>query len=127
MIEVARHPMDKAFIAALYETGCRIGELAGLQIKNIHFDNYGAILIVNGKTGMRRIRIIFSAPYMSAWLEMHPKKLDPNAPFWIRFGKNGRTNGLEGDICQQLILCLWLFRKLRKRLSTRCCGQYLGN
>ncbi|HWQ96229.1 MAG TPA: tyrosine-type recombinase/integrase [Candidatus Methylomirabilis sp.] len=70
MIEVARHPMDKAFIAALYETGCRIGELAGLQIKNIHFDNYGAILIVDGKTGMRRIRVIFSAPYLSAWLDL---------------------------------------------------------
>lgn len=91
MIEYARHPMDRALIAALYETGCRIGEMASLQIKNVHFDNYGAILIVNGKTGMRRIRIIFSAPYLSAWLEMHPTKLDIEAPFWIRFGKNERT------------------------------------
>ncbi len=103
MIEFARYPMDRALIAALYETGCRIGEMASLQIKNVHFDNYGAILIVNGKTGMRRIRIIFSAPYLSAWLEMHPTKLDIEAPFWIRFGKNGRTNGLEGVVCEQLM------------------------
>jgi integrase len=63
--------MDKALIASLYETGCRIGELAGLRV---HFDNYGAIIIVNDKTGMRRIRTIFSAPYLSSWLDIHPKK-----------------------------------------------------
>ncbi len=103
MIGSARHPIDKALIAALYETGCRIGEMASLQIKNVHFDTYGAILIVNGKTGMRRLRTIFSAPYLSAWLELHPRKLDPNAPFWIRFGKNGKSSGLEEDACEQLM------------------------
>jgi integrase/recombinase XerD len=103
MIDSAMHPMDKALIAALYETGCRIGELAGLQNKDIHFDNYGAIFIVNGKTGMRRVRAINSAPYLSAWLDVHPRKLDPNAPFWIRMGGNGRTNGLEGNNCRQLM------------------------
>jgi integrase len=38
MIESTPHLMDRALIAALYETGCRIGEIAGLQIKNVHFD-----------------------------------------------------------------------------------------
>ena len=103
MIDSATHPMDRALIAALYETGCRIGELASLQNKDIHFDNYGAIFIVNGKTGMRRVRVIFSSPYLSAWFDVHPKKLDPNAPFWIRMGGNGRTNGLEGTNCRQLM------------------------
>jgi integrase/recombinase XerD len=103
MIESAMHPMDKALIAALYETGCRIGELANLQNKDVHFDNYGAIFIVNGKTGMRHVRAIFSAPYLSAWLDFHPKKLNPNAPFWIRLGGNGKTNGLESNTCRQLL------------------------
>ncbi len=103
MIDSATHPMDRALIAALYETGCRIGEMAGLQIKNVHFDNYGAIIIVNGKTGMRRIRTIFSAPYLSSWLEIHPRKLDPNASFCIRFGNNGKTNGVKGETREQLM------------------------
>ncbi len=103
MIETALHPMDKALIATLYETGCRIGEIANLQNKDVHFDNYGAILIVGGKTGMRRIRAIFSAPYLSMWFDLHPKKLDISSPVWIRLGKNGRTCGLENDnTCQQL-------------------------
>ncbi|MCX9009642.1 MAG: site-specific integrase [Candidatus Methanoperedens sp.] len=103
MIDSAIHPMDKALIAALYETGCRIGEITSIQNKDIHFDNYGAIFIVNGKTGMRRVRAIFSAPYLSAWLDLHPRKLYPNAPFWIRLGRNGRTNGLESNTCKQLL------------------------
>ncbi len=103
MIESAMHPMDKALIAALYETGCRIGELANLQNKDVHFDNYGAVLIVDGKTGMRRIRAIFSAPYLSAWLSIHPKNSDQNAPFWIRFGRGGKSNGIENNTCLQLM------------------------
>lgn len=103
MIENAQHPMDKAFISALYETGCRIGEMASLKIKDVHFDGYGAVLIVNGKTGMRRIRAIFSAPYLSAWLSIHPKNSDQNAPFWIRFGKNGKSNGIENNTSCQLM------------------------
>lgn len=112
MIETAPSPMDKALIASLYETGCRIGEIASLQNKDVNFDNYGAIFIVSGKTGMRRIRVIFSAPYLSTWREMHPKKLDPGAPFWIRFGKNGRTSGLENNVCHPL-----LYPALTKRIK----------
>ena len=30
------------------------------------------MVIVNGKTGMRRVRLIFAMPYLSQWLESHP-------------------------------------------------------
>jgi len=103
MIENAHHPIDKALISALYETGCRIGEMANLKIKDVHFDKYGAILVVDGKTGMRRIRAIFSAPYLGSWLSIHPKSSDQNAPFWIRFGKNGKSKGIENETCLQLM------------------------
>lgn len=103
MIENAHHPIDKALISALYETGCRIGEMANLKIKDVHFDKYGAILVVDGKTGMRRIRAIFSAPYLGGWLSIHPKSSDQNAPFWIRFGKNGKSKGIENEACLQLM------------------------
>lgn len=43
------------------ESCCRIGEILSLKIKNIQFDEYGIVLTVNGKTGMRRVRIIDSA------------------------------------------------------------------
>ena len=87
MVESAGSIRDKALIAVLYESGCRIGELASLQIKNISFDKYGAILMVDGKTGMRRVRIINSVPYLASWLSIHPCREDPNSPVWVISGK----------------------------------------
>jgi integrase len=45
MIEAADHPRDKALIAVLYESGCRIGEIASLRIGDINYDEYGAYAI----------------------------------------------------------------------------------
>ena len=76
------NPRDKALILALYESGCRIGELLYLKLKNVQFDNYGVVLIVNGKTGSRRVRIIASAQVLGQWLQEHPDKDNPDAPLW---------------------------------------------
>ena len=83
IVEKAEHPRDKALIAVLYESGCRMSEIALLKIKNISFDEYGAKLMVAGKTGMRRVRVISSAPYLSAWLGIHPDKENPDTYIWI--------------------------------------------
>jgi len=76
------NPRDKALLLILYESGCRIGELLYMNLKNIQFDNYGAVLIVNGKTGSRRVRIIASVQVLTQWLAEHPDKDNPNAPLW---------------------------------------------
>lgn len=82
------NPRDKALILILYESGCRIGELLYLKLRNIQFDQYGAVLRVSGKTGDRRIRVIASVQVLSAWLQEHPDKTNPNAPLWpARLGR----------------------------------------
>jgi integrase/recombinase XerD len=53
LAECATSLRDKAFILILYESGCRIGEILSLRIRNVQFDNYGAVLIVSGKTGAK--------------------------------------------------------------------------
>ena len=68
LAKAADHPRDRALVLVLYETGCRIGEILTLKMKNIQFDQYGAILKVTGKTGDRRVRIISSAPALSTWI-----------------------------------------------------------
>jgi site-specific recombinase XerD/ribosomal protein L40E len=90
MIDAADHIRDKAFISTLYESGCRIGELLCLQIKHVQFDEFGAVLLVNGKTGQRRVRVIASEPRLHQWIENHPFKDDPDAPLWITIGTNSR-------------------------------------
>ncbi len=82
------NPRDKALILILYESGCRIGELLYLKLKNVQFDNYGVVLRVSGKTGDRRVRIIASVQVLTNWLQEHPDKTNPNAPLWpARLGK----------------------------------------
>ena len=95
MIEAAEHPRDKALIASLYESGCRVGEIAALRISHIHFDEYGAYMIVKGKTGSRRIRLVFSAPILASWINVHPQKANPEAPLWVVVGttKNMASKG----------------------------------
>ena len=90
LVNAAEHVRDKAFILTLYESGCRIGELLALQIKHVNFDEFGAVLLVNGKTGQRRVRVIASAPKLQQWIENHPLKDEPNAPLWVTIGTNSR-------------------------------------
>lgn len=86
MVNATEHIRDKALIFTLYESGCRIGEVLSLKIKHVTFDKYGGVLIVNGKTGMRRIRVIGASPYLSAWINIHPDKDNPEMPLWIVIG-----------------------------------------
>lgn len=86
MIQAMLEPRDRALLAMLYESGCRIGEIGTLQIKHVVFDEYGAYITVSGKTGMRRVRLILSVPYVATWIDLHPRRDDPDAPLWLNIG-----------------------------------------
>lgn len=88
-----RDPRDKAFIMALWESGCRVGEILALRIRHIAFDEYGAILRVSGKTGERRVRVVSSAPLIAAWLTHNPSRENPDAPLWLQSGATPFTYG----------------------------------
>ena len=83
LINAAEHPRDKALIAVLYESGCRIGELLEMRIKHVYPDGYGARILLNGKTGPRRIRLVSSVPYLTEWINKHPQKDNPEHYIWI--------------------------------------------
>lgn len=72
LINAATSARDKALIAVLYESGCRTGEFLSMRIKNISFDRYGAVIVVHGKTGYKRVRLVSSVPYLVEWMNMHP-------------------------------------------------------
>ncbi len=95
IINACEHPRDRALVASLYESGARISEIGNLKIKHVKFDQYGAVLMVDGKTGMRRVRIIFSSPYLATWLDNHPFRGNPEAFVWIGIGTVGRNEPLQ--------------------------------
>jgi site-specific recombinase XerD len=78
---------NKTMIAVLAESGCRISEIGLLKIKHISFEEYGARLTVNGKTGMRKILVINSTPYLQEWINQHPFNDNPESYLWVN--KNG--------------------------------------
>jgi len=57
MINVADNIRNKAFISLLYESGCKIGEMLSIKIKDIIFDEFGFIISIGGMK-QRQIRII---------------------------------------------------------------------
>jgi len=102
---------DRAFVLVLYESGCRIGELLPLRIKNIQFDEYGVVLLISGKTGSRRVRIISSSPALAKWLDLHPFRNDPDSFVWIDLRNNGKLLSYNA-VCKML-------RKLAKKARVK--------
>lgn len=82
----ARNIRDKAFIWVYFESMRRLGEILTLNIGDVEFDKLGARLRVNGKVGRDYGRVITSVPILSAWLNIHPLRDDPNAPLWVTLG-----------------------------------------
>ncbi|MBN1134152.1 MAG: site-specific integrase [Methanosarcinaceae archaeon] len=94
LVESCRHPRDKSFIAVLADSGMRIGALASCRIKNVHFNQYGAIIYISStsrskkSTAAKGIPITWSTGYLNQWLAVHPLKDDPEAPLWVTRDKN---------------------------------------
>lgn len=82
MIQVARSQRDRALIFCLYESGCRAREILGLRIQDIVLNEHGGYIVVDGKTGGRRIPLIESIPELQMWLNIHPFKDDKTGHVW---------------------------------------------
>ena len=88
----------KAIIACIYESGARPEEFLNLQNTDINIDSKGAVLILRGKTGERRIGVVSFAKYLEQWLEIHPLKIQDAFRLWVSESTNYRnqTLGLGG-------------------------------
>jgi integrase len=73
---------DKAMIVTLYESGARLSEFININIGHLKFDSKGCVLVIDGKTGQRRIRLIESVLFLQRWVESHPHNQESNAPLW---------------------------------------------
>ena len=74
---------DKAMFSVHADAGTRVGELLGLRIKDVTVDQYGATIKVDGKTGVRPIRIVKSVPHLTKWINAHPYRDNLENSLWI--------------------------------------------
>jgi integrase len=107
---------DRALIDVHSEAGIRPGELLTLKIKHARFDNYGAIIHVDGKTGARPVRLVRSTPNLSAWLDAHPFKENSDAPLWITFEKRNYGKSLSSPSARQILKRVCTRAHLTKRV-----------
>lgn len=103
LIQTALCLRDRAIIALLWDIGGRIGEIGNIKIRHISFDEHGASISVNGKTGPRRVRAVFSVPYIKAWLETHPFRDNPDAPLWVNQKYTDKIHPLRYDAIRMML------------------------
>ncbi len=86
MVNCCTRIRDKAIISLLYELGARIGEILNLKVGDVVFDQLGAYVMLDGKTGQRRCRIVKSVPLVQSWLLACPTT-DSRRYLWIKSNK----------------------------------------
>jgi len=87
LANVSDNLRDKALVLVLYESAMRVGELIDLKIKDVVSDNYGILLTISGKTGMRKVRLVNSVNSLVLWLNNHPEKNNPDAYVFVSFNR----------------------------------------
>jgi len=90
MLKACLDPYERALVSLFYDSGCRLGELRGLKVKDILFDEHGARVRLNGKTGPRTIRLCTSVPALQELINHHPLRDDVEAPLF--YGKIDKAN-----------------------------------
>lgn len=84
ILKKMRRPVDKCILMMLLESKARKRELIDLKIKDVVFyDSHAMLYIRSSKTAQRNIPLVESIPYIFRYLEDHPQKDDPEAPFFI--------------------------------------------
>ncbi|MFH0978951.1 MAG: tyrosine-type recombinase/integrase [Candidatus Woesearchaeota archaeon] len=94
---------EKALIRLLHETGARAGELLNIRIKDVVFKEKGGLVVVDGKTGERKVPIVKSVPYLIQWLDIHPFKDSKDSYLWVGESLSRRYEPLKHRGGQKLI------------------------
>jgi site-specific recombinase XerD len=113
LLENCKNQRDKAVVALLFDTGMRIGELLNLKIKDIVLNKDNpSYAIVDGKTGKRRVTLVFSVPYLVNYLNNEPRTSKPESSLFITSSKNP----LDYDNVRKLLHDLKERTGIKKRL-----------
>ena len=84
IIKSCKNLRDKALVSLLYDTGCRIGEIVTIRLKDLEIDDRGMTVHVSGKTGERIVYVIGdSIAYSKEWRTIHPENSNGDAMFFV--------------------------------------------
>lgn len=86
--ECASNMRDKALYQCKLDAGCRIGEILTVRVGEVQFNEWGAVLNSDGKTGEAPLILTWSAKTLAIWLNNHPFRDNPQAPLWPLLERN---------------------------------------
>jgi len=93
LVSCCTNQRDRALVSVLWDSACRIDEIMSRDVEHVTFDQYGAVVLVDGKTGSRRIRLISSVPDLQQWINQHPDGDNPKAPLFTTMRRYGKVGG----------------------------------
>lgn len=108
---------NKCIIAVIYEGALRRSEARNIKLKDIEDCIDYVKIKVNGKTGIRRVILIKSLPYIRNWLNEHAFKNEPNCHFFINLGKKIGSRIGEGGV-HKIIIDAAKRAKINKKITS---------
>jgi hypothetical protein len=103
---------DRALLMVMRELTLRPHEALGMRVGDVTPTKYGLMVLVDGKTGARRLPAIESAPDLQLWLNMHAAKGDADAPLWYHV-RDGRLEPLNYEGLKGIV------RRVKRRAGVR--------
>ncbi|MHC1630105.1 MAG: tyrosine-type recombinase/integrase [Methanoculleaceae archaeon] len=89
LLRACQSSRDRAIIALLYESGCRIGELGRLTWRRVQFDAYDMVISIEDTKchTQRYVRLVMATPYLAAWKNDYPFEPVGDALVFITYQK----------------------------------------
>lgn len=89
MIQACWTSRDRAIIALLWESGCRIGEIGKLRWEQVQFNSWNVTINTAEKTGNPRyIPCVMALPYVAAWMNDYPLTPSGRNHVFLSINKN---------------------------------------
>ncbi len=117
LIEACMNQRDKTIVALYWDTGMRLGELLNLKIKDIVLSDVVSYAMVSGKTGSRRVTLVFSVPYLANYLDNFRKNAQAEDSLFTIIYHNTITNKpIDYPHIRKLLVDLKKRTKIEKRI-----------
>jgi len=117
IISLSAHPRDKALFSLAFESCCRPAEYLNLKLKDIKTNEHGFEIEVSGKTGIRPVFLIASAPYLAEWLNNHPNRNDSEDYLFVNIGKTNFGKQLKVPAINKALKTLCKRAKIKKKTN----------
>ena len=82
IIGKTRNEKERAMLWVMFEGAFRPGELLNLRVGGIEFKSNYILVSTVGKTGKKRVPLVYSFKPLLEWLSKHPQRNEPKSYLW---------------------------------------------